>query len=92
MVVFVALAALFLDAVRHVTRSWAVLLRASRRYPRGKRPLTHSGFWLAEAMQFPYPAAPVDEANRYRRNAMWFVGEIAAFAALILIAAIVHSV
>ena len=67
-VVFVALVALMIDAARHCVLAWSVLLRSSRRHQRAKRPMTKSGFWLAEAMQFPYPAAPVDEANRYRRN------------------------
>ena len=90
-VLVIALVGLFLDGVRHVVMAWSVQLQSARLYER-KRPMTQSAFWLAEVLHLPYPAASAAEADRYGRNVRWFLAEMACFAFVFAISAIVNSV
>jgi hypothetical protein len=90
-VLAVALVGLFFDAVRHIVAAWNVQLQSARRYQR-TRPMSQSGFWLAEILHLPYPAAPVGQAVRYRRSVTWFLADVVSFVVVFTVAGIVNSV
>jgi hypothetical protein len=78
-VFFPLLGVILADLLRHVILAWAVAFRVDRTFARHRSRSSRSRPWLAQSLVLPYPAAPADDAARYRRHMTRFVYDWLAF-------------
>jgi hypothetical protein len=67
--------------MRRVALGWSTYYQAERSFTKVRA--TSSRPRAIQVLDLPFPEAPREQAERYRRNVIWFVADVLLFALLI---------